>query len=40
MQGERRIVTMLFGDVQGSSMAAERLNQQEWAEILKAPSST
>ena len=34
MQGERRIVTMLFCDVQGSTAAAERLDPEEWAEIM------
>ena len=34
MQGERRIVTMLFCDVVGSSAAAEGLDPEEWAEIM------
>ena len=34
MVGERRIVTMLFCDVQGSTAAAERLDPEEWAEIM------
>ncbi len=34
MQGERRVVTMLFCDVQGSTAAAERLDPEEWAEIM------
>ena len=34
MQGERRIVTMLFCDVQGSTAAAEKLDPEEWAEIM------
>ena len=35
MQGERRrIVTMLFCDVGGSSAAAEKLDPEEWAEIM------
>jgi class 3 adenylate cyclase len=34
MVGERRIVTMLFCDVTGSTAAAERLDPEEWAEII------
>ena len=34
MQGERRVVTMLFCDVQGSTAAAQRLDPEEWAEIM------
>lgn len=34
MLGERRTVTMLFCDVQGSTTAAERLDPEEWAEIM------
>ena len=34
MQGERRVVTMLFCDVQGSTAAAENLDPEEWAEII------
>ena len=34
MQGERRVVTMLFCDVQGSTAAAEQLDPEEWAEIM------
>lgn len=34
MQGERRIVTMLFCDVEGSTAAAEQLDPEEWAEIM------
>ena len=34
MQGERRVVTMLFCDVQGSTAAAEKLDPEEWAEIM------
>jgi class 3 adenylate cyclase/tetratricopeptide (TPR) repeat protein len=34
MLGERRTVTMLFCDVQGSTSAAERLDPEEWAEIM------
>jgi predicted ATPase/class 3 adenylate cyclase len=32
--GERRTVTMLFSDLQGSTMAAEHLDPEEWAEIM------
>lgn len=35
MLGERRIVTMLFCDVQGSTAAAGQLDPEEWAEIMK-----
>jgi class 3 adenylate cyclase/tetratricopeptide (TPR) repeat protein len=34
MEGERRIVTMLFCDVKGSTAAAEQLDPEEWAEIM------
>jgi class 3 adenylate cyclase/tetratricopeptide (TPR) repeat protein len=34
MEGERRIVTMLFCDVKGSTAAAERLDPEEWTEII------
>ncbi|MFQ5796113.1 MAG: AAA family ATPase, partial [Candidatus Bipolaricaulia bacterium] len=34
MQGERRVVTMLFCDVQGSTVAADQLDPEEWAEIM------
>jgi class 3 adenylate cyclase/tetratricopeptide (TPR) repeat protein len=34
MQGERRTVTILFCDVQGSTAAAEQLDPEEWAEIM------
>ncbi|MEX2655708.1 MAG: adenylate/guanylate cyclase domain-containing protein [Acidimicrobiia bacterium] len=33
-QGERRTVTMLFSDLQGSTTAAEHLDPEEWAEIM------
>jgi len=33
-QGERRTVTMLFSDLQGSTKAAEHLDPEEWAEIM------
>ena len=35
MLGERRIVTMLFSDVRGSTAAASTLDPEEWAEIMK-----
>lgn len=34
MQGERRTVTMLFADIQGSTAAAEHLDPEDWAEII------
>lgn len=34
MQGERRVVTILFCDVTGSTAAAEQLDPEEWAEIM------
>ncbi|MBI3734875.1 MAG: AAA family ATPase [Chloroflexi bacterium] len=34
MQGERRIVTVLFCDVKGSTALAEQLDPEEWAEIM------
>ncbi len=34
MEGERRIVTMLFCDVKGSTAAAEHLDPEEWTEII------
>ncbi|MGH3690476.1 MAG: ATP-binding protein [Microbacterium sp.] len=34
MEGERRIVTMLFCDVKGSTAMAEKLDPEEWAEIM------
>ncbi|HET6261408.1 MAG TPA: adenylate/guanylate cyclase domain-containing protein, partial [Chloroflexia bacterium] len=34
MEGERRIVTVLFCDVKGSTMLAEQLDPEEWAEIM------
>ena len=33
-EGERRVVTMLFCDVSGSTAAAEKLDPEEWAEIM------
>lgn len=32
--GERRIITILFCDVKGSTAAAEQLDPEEWAEIM------
>lgn len=34
MQGERRIITMLFCDVTGSTAVAEKLDPEEWTEII------
>ncbi len=34
VQGERRIVTVLFCDVAGSTAMAEQLDPEEWAEIM------
>jgi class 3 adenylate cyclase len=34
MVGERRIVTMLFCDIKGSTVAAEQLDPEDWAEIM------
>jgi class 3 adenylate cyclase len=34
MVGERRVVTMLFCDVKGSTEAAEQLDPEDWAEII------
>ncbi|HEY1410201.1 MAG TPA: adenylate/guanylate cyclase domain-containing protein, partial [Promineifilum sp.] len=34
MAGERRVVTMLFCDVKGSTAAAARFDPEEWAEII------
>ena len=34
MAGERRVVTMLFCDVRGSTAAAEQLDPEEWTEII------
>ncbi len=33
-EGERRVVTILFCDVQGSTLAASKLDPEEWAEIM------
>ncbi|MEW5988481.1 MAG: adenylate/guanylate cyclase domain-containing protein, partial [Chloroflexota bacterium] len=34
MQGERRIVTILFCDIKGSTALAETLDPEEWADIM------
>jgi class 3 adenylate cyclase len=34
MAGERRVVTMLFCDVKGSTAAARQLDPEEWTEII------
>ncbi|MDX1415578.1 MAG: adenylate/guanylate cyclase domain-containing protein [Candidatus Promineifilaceae bacterium] len=34
MDGERRVVTMLFCDMTGSTAAAEKLDPEEWTEIM------
>ena len=34
MEGERRVVTMLFCDVKGSTAAASQLDPEDWAEII------
>ncbi len=34
MQGERRTVTMLFADIQGSTAAAEGLDPEDWGDIM------
>ncbi|HEX2697887.1 MAG TPA: adenylate/guanylate cyclase domain-containing protein, partial [Anaerolineales bacterium] len=34
MTGERRIITILFCDVKGSTAAAEKLDPEEWTEII------
>ena len=36
MVGERRVVTMLFCDVKGSTEAAEQLDPEDWSEIINA----
>ena len=36
MQGERRVVTMLFCDVKGSTALAEQMDPEEWTEIINA----
>ena len=34
MAGERRVVTILFCDVKGSTAAAEKIDPEDWAEIM------
>ncbi len=34
LEGERRIVTILFADIKGSTTMAERLDPEDWAEIM------
>jgi class 3 adenylate cyclase len=34
VQGERRVVTILFCDVKDSTAMAEQLDPEEWAEIM------
>jgi class 3 adenylate cyclase/tetratricopeptide (TPR) repeat protein len=34
MEGERRVVTILFCDVKGSTLAASHLDPEDWAEII------
>ena len=34
MQGERRVVTMLFCDVAGSTGASQQLDPEEWTEVM------
>lgn len=34
MVGERRVVTMLFADVKGSTAAAESLDPEDWSEVI------
>ena len=34
MRGERRTVTMLFADIQGSTAAAEKMDPEDWADIM------
>jgi class 3 adenylate cyclase len=36
ISGERRVVTILFCDVKGSTALAESLDPEEWAEIMNA----
>ena len=33
-EGERKLVTMLFADIVGSTAAAERLDPEDWREIV------
>ena len=34
MSGERRVVTILFCDVKGSTAAAEKMDPEDWAEVM------
>jgi class 3 adenylate cyclase/tetratricopeptide (TPR) repeat protein len=34
MEGERRVVTILFCDLKGSTLAASQMDPEEWAEII------
>ena len=34
LAGERRVVTILFSDVKGSTAMAEHLDPEDWAEIM------
>lgn len=36
LEGERRVVTVLFCDVKGSTAMAEKLDPEEWVEIMNA----
>ena len=36
MAGERRVVTILFCDVKGSTAAAEKIDPEDWAEIMNS----
>lgn len=36
LEGERRVITILFCDVHGSTALAEQLDPEEWAEIMNA----
>ena len=36
MAGERRVVTVLFCDVEGSTALAERLDPEDWAEVMNS----
>src|SRR3990170_2501680 len=36
MVGERRVITMLFCDVKGSTAAAEKLDPEVWTDIINA----
>jgi class 3 adenylate cyclase len=36
MQGERRVITMLFCDVTGSTVMARQFDLEDWAEIVNS----